>query len=121
MLQNTHLRRRHPDVLPYRREIQQLFRQSSIHVKNDQFVFRVRHFFLPKLRPGRESLIFPAPNHLTAQFRPYSIPSWPVFCTLKHMNSMAKAKWTPLTGLKDYSRVLARKIAFIAIGWIAVY
>jgi hypothetical protein len=35
------------------------------------------------------------------------------------MNTMPQ--WTPLTGLKDYARVLARKMGFIALGWILVY
>jgi hypothetical protein len=30
-------------------------------------------------------------------------------------------QWTPLTGLKEYSRVLGRKIAFCAIAWVVVY
>jgi hypothetical protein len=30
-------------------------------------------------------------------------------------------QWTPITGLKTYGKVLARKMLFIAIAWIAVY
>jgi hypothetical protein len=30
-------------------------------------------------------------------------------------------QWTPLTGLKEYSRVLGRKMAFIAIAWVILY
>jgi hypothetical protein len=31
------------------------------------------------------------------------------------------SQWTPLTGLRSYSVVLARKMGFIALGWILVY
>ncbi|MGN6366752.1 MAG: hypothetical protein ACTHN5_00545 [Phycisphaerae bacterium] len=34
---------------------------------------------------------------------------------------MPRSQWTPLQGLKDYSRVLARKMGFIALGWLLVF
>ncbi len=30
-------------------------------------------------------------------------------------------QWTPMTGLKDYSKVVLRKMGLIALGWVAVY
>ena len=31
------------------------------------------------------------------------------------------AEWTPFQGLKEYSRVLGRKVGFSAIGWLVMY
>jgi hypothetical protein len=30
-------------------------------------------------------------------------------------------QWTPITGLKEYSRVLGRKMAFVTIAWVILY
>src|SRR5262245_51548686 len=34
---------------------------------------------------------------------------------------MPSTQWTPVEGLKQYSWVLLRKMAFVAIGWVGVY
>jgi hypothetical protein len=39
----------------------------------------------------------------------------------KYPEKRRMAQWTPFTGLKDYSKVLSRKMGFVALGWVLVY
>ena len=34
---------------------------------------------------------------------------------------MASTQWTPMESLKSYGMILARKMAFVAVGWLLIY